>query len=324
MSHLISIVVPVYNISKYIEKCLRSLLCQSIENIEIIVVDDGSTDNSGKICDNFAKENPDKIRVLHTLNGGLSAARNQGIKMAKGEFIGFVDGDDWVEPKMYETLYSLITSYNADLSACALQYNYTEENICVDGSYNIDIATQEELFDLLINNRNVLGFVCNKLFKTEIVKAIFFDETLYSSEDIDFCAKYAQKSNRIAYCDSILYHYRQRKDSMTGEIAFSFRKLSVIRAYERLIPIYKQFNNSNTYVVERYLLKQNLNVIGRLKISRNKDRELKKRLQSNVKSLWENVMDNPNNSPIEKLNIVATRCMPASMLRIKQFILKHQ
>lgn len=324
MNSKISIIVPVYNVSQYIERCILSLVNQKYDNIEIIVVDDGSTDDSGEICNRLSGQYPEKVRVLHTLNGGLSAARNRGIQAATGTYIGFVDGDDWVEPEMFETLHFLIEKFEADLSVCALKYDFTEGRDTLEKPGNINFASQEELFNLLINNRDVLGYACNKLFKLSIVKFMQFDESLYSSEDIDFCARYAQKCNRVVYCDSQLYHYRQRIGSMTGEFAYSFRKLSVIRAYERLIPVYERYNPSNKYVIEKYLLKQNLNVIGRIKISKHKDIELKKRLQANVKSLWKTVMNNPRNSISEKLNIAFTRAMPATMLRIKQTIIIHR
>lgn len=324
MNELISIIVPVYNISKYVEKCLLSLVNQTYDNVEIIVIDDGSTDQSGLICDRIVSQTPDKINVLHTPNGGLSAARNHGIQAARGTYIGFIDGDDWVEPEMFEMLHSLIKSRNSDLSACALKFDDNEGHDILHKPGNIYTANQEELFELLINNRNVLGYACNKLFKTDIVKTILFDETLYSSEDIDFCAKYAQKCNRISYCDSQLYHYRQRIGSMTGEFSYSFRKLSVIRVYERLLDVYKIFCPQKKYIIEKFLLKQNLNVLGRILISKHKDNDLTKSLHNKVEALWKTVLKNPNNTIIEKMNIIATMMMPATMLRIKQFFIRRK
>jgi glycosyltransferase involved in cell wall biosynthesis len=119
---LISIIVPIYNIAEYASECIQSLINQTYKNIEIILVDDGSTDHSPAICDEFAEQD-ERIKVIHKRNGGLSDARNAGLDVATGEYIGFVDGDDWVDEDMYETLYHLIYEHQADISICT---HYTE------------------------------------------------------------------------------------------------------------------------------------------------------------------------------------------------------
>jgi len=119
---LISIIVPIYNIAEYASECIQSLINQTYKNIEIILVDDGSTDHSPVICDEFAEQD-ERIKVIHKRNGGLSDARNAGLDVATGEYIGFVDGDDWVDEDMYETLYHLIYEHQADISICT---HYTE------------------------------------------------------------------------------------------------------------------------------------------------------------------------------------------------------
>ena len=111
---LISVIVPVYNVEKYLGKCVDSILAQTYENLEIILVEDGTKDNSGAICDAYAAKDS-RIRVIHKENGGLSSARNAGMDIARGEYFGFVDSDDWIEPKMYETLLNLAEKYHADL-----------------------------------------------------------------------------------------------------------------------------------------------------------------------------------------------------------------
>ena len=120
---LISIVVAVYNVEKYISACIDSLLAQNYANVEIILVDDGSTDHSGEICDSYSKRDK-RIKVIHKENGGLSSARNVGIEMANGSLIGFVDGDDTVEKEMYEQLYTNMISTNSDISICGRYYVY--------------------------------------------------------------------------------------------------------------------------------------------------------------------------------------------------------
>lgn len=116
---LLTVIVPVYNVSKYLEKCVASIISQTYSNLEIILVDDGSTDGSGELCDELSKKDK-RILVIHKRNGGLSSARNAGLEIAKGDFIGFVDSDDWIEPTMYEEMHALMVNENCDLVECAV------------------------------------------------------------------------------------------------------------------------------------------------------------------------------------------------------------
>lgn len=122
---LVSIIIPIYNVENYLEQCIISVVHQTYKNLEIILVNDGSPDNSGKICDNFALMDK-RIKVIHKMNGGLSSARNAGIDIAKGEYLGFVDSDDTIEPFMYEKLMTAIKRDGTDLAVCAI--NYVFEN----------------------------------------------------------------------------------------------------------------------------------------------------------------------------------------------------
>lgn len=324
MRDLISVVVPVYNVSSYIRGCLLSLVNQTFENLEIIVVDDGSTDDSGIICDELAILYPSKIKVIHTENGGLSRARNVGIMAASGDNIGFVDGDDWVEPEMFERLFALKSKYKTDLSVCGVKYDYDNGDNTLVKDCPDQTANQKQIYNLLINDKNIYGYTNNKLFDTSLVRAIMFDEQLYSSEDIDFCSKYAMSCKSMAYNHDELYHYRQRFGSMTGEFGYSWRKLSVIKTYEKLIDIYDKYCPECKFQIERFLLKQNLNVIGRIKVSKYHDDDILKKLYQNVNSLWNTVIKNPKNGFTERLNIMMTRLMPATMLRAKQYLIKKK
>lgn len=125
---LISIIVPVYKVENYLSKCLDSMICQTYKNIEIILVDDGSPDNSGKICDDYAKKDS-RIKVIHKENGGLSDARNAGLKIATGKYIGFVDSDDYISVEMYEKLYNQAKKEDADIACCNYYRVKMEKNL---------------------------------------------------------------------------------------------------------------------------------------------------------------------------------------------------
>ena len=167
MDNKISVIVPVFNIESYIKRCVDSILSQTYPNIEIIIVDDGSTDNSGRIIDDIASTNS-SIRVLHKKNGGVTSARLEGVKIASGDWITFVDGDDYIEPDMYEVLMKKAIDYQADISHCGYQMVFPSR---VDYYYNthkqIIQNNQKGLIDLLSGSFIEPG-LCNKLFKTKI------------------------------------------------------------------------------------------------------------------------------------------------------------
>lgn len=320
---LISIIVPVYNVEKYIDKCLYSLVNQTYKNIEIIIVDDGSPDDCPKICDEWAKKD-DRIKVIHKKNGGLSSARNVGIDNAQGEYLAFVDSDDWIDLNTFEVAYKMISSDGYDLATFALLPEFdTETKQCIS-DYDINVCNQKELFNLILDTDYVCGYVCNKLFKRNIVGDLRFDESLLSCEDIDFCARYATKCKRAVYTTAKLYHYRQRNDSMTGEYKYNVRKLSVLTAYENIMPIYKKYDSEDYYKLERNYLKIALNIKGRMILSKVKDNAIKNRLERIIKEYYPIVINNPNNSVSVKANIIVTRLFPGLLLKAKQFVLKKK
>ena len=137
MNNLISVIIPVYNVENYLDECIQSVLQQTYKNLEIILVDDGSTDNSGVICDEY-KDKDTRITVLHQKNGGISKARNVGIEYAHGEYIGFVDSDDFIHPQMYELLYAAIHKEQTDVAPCK-----TEESRCHCGSRRLLCADRQ-------------------------------------------------------------------------------------------------------------------------------------------------------------------------------------
>ena len=175
MSKKISIIVPIYNVEQYLDKCIESLVNQTYKNLEIILIDDGSKDNSRKIVNSWtAKDN--RIKSIHKKNGGLSDARNAGMKIATGDYIGFVDSDDWINYKMYEVLINNLEKYNADISACAI--NKIDEKYFIDEKQvlneNICMFTAEEALENLIDEGILKQTLLNKLYKIEVINGIFF------------------------------------------------------------------------------------------------------------------------------------------------------
>lgn len=324
MKDIISIIVPVYNVSEYVGTCLDSLLRQTYQNVEIIVIDDGSTDNSGRICDQYAEKYSDKIKVIHTENHGLSAARNVGLKAANGKYLAFVDSDDWIEEEMCEILLENLNKSNADISSCGVKQDFNNGKDLLNKVSDSQKCNQRELAKEIIKNQNVYGYVCNKLFKKSMLDGLQFDETLMSCEDIDFTVRYIENCKFGVYTVSELYHYRQRRGSMTGEFNYNPRKLSVIKAYEKIMPIYEQICPECMYILLKNYLKINLNILGRMKCSHYQNVEIERMLLKNIQDTYSKVIKDKRNPLGTRINIVFSRKFPGVILGIKQIILKRK
>ncbi len=318
---IISIIVPVYNVEEYLHKCVDSLLCQTYEHIEVILVDDGSTDGSGKICDEYAVLSS-HVRVIHTENRGLSAARNKGLEEARGTYIGFVDSDDWVEVEMYAVLLRNMVMSKADISCVGVKSDYNDGRDQLKKTDAVTECNTEELLYAVIENQNVYGYVCNKLFKRELLQGLEFNKALRSCEDLEFTVRYAAACKRGIYTESELYHYRQRSTSMTGEMGYSDRKLSILDAYEAIIPIYQKYCPNCMYILSRNYLKINLNILGRMRRSHYRNDDVHRRLRKNIEETYCKVMEDPHNSKAVRLNIWISKRFPGFSLWAKQTILK--
>lgn len=227
---LISVIVPVYNVEGYIDKCIKSLINQTYHNIEIILVDDGSTDNSPGICDSWAS-NDSRIKVIHIPNGGVSHARNVGLDAAIGDYVGFVDSDDWVEPDMYEKMLKVIHEDDSDIcgGGYVKDFENTQEIILKIGEpcYFSNIETMKWMFS---EHRPKLLFweVCDKIFKKKLVTNIRFKENITMCEDMLFTWNVLKNAKKISYRPLHKYHYMMRGDSACHTQNFKHRIDSAI------------------------------------------------------------------------------------------------
>lgn len=226
---IISIVVPVYNVEAYLEKCVNSLLIQTYKDIEIVLVDDGSTDSSGRKCDKLAGQDS-RINVIHKENGGLSSARNIGIQTSSGNLIGFVDSDDFVSPDMYERLYKNLKRFNVDVSCCASKYTFNhDEKPIVDKISKIALLDRYEYYKSCVSMSygNGVG-VCNKLYKKSIFNSISFKEGIFV-EDYYFLPDSVLEINNAVIEDFIGYYYFQRKGGITRNFEHKAKKSIIDR-----------------------------------------------------------------------------------------------
>lgn len=208
----VSVIVPVYNVRRYLGQCVDSLLAQTLQEIEIILVDDGSTDGSGKLCDSYAGADA-RIRVIHKENGGLASARNAGLRAARGRYLGFVDGDDWVSPRMFETLYQNAREFCAQISGCHFQEVENPGQVRACEVERREIHGTSEMLQLFFL-RKISESVCDKIFASELWKDRVFAEGEINEDTVVVFGLLAQ-SERTVMSSLELYYYRTRPGSIT-------------------------------------------------------------------------------------------------------------
>lgn len=240
MNELVSVIVPVYNVEKYLSKCIDSILNQTYSNLELILVDDGSTDESGRICDEYAAKD-DRIRVIHKENGGQGSARNMALDVMTGEFVAFVDSDDYIELNMFEKMVDAAQCYNADVVATSFLMNTpfrqietetVEKIVIIDGS--------ENLIKEYLTTPYVSGTVCNKLFKSLLWDDIRFPQHR-ASEDNATTYRIMGRSQRSLILPERFYHYVMREDSTEHNLVIENHFVSVDVAEERYAYISEKY-----------------------------------------------------------------------------------
>lgn len=204
---MISVVIPVYNTENYLEECLNSVVEQTYKNLDIILIDDGSTDKSGEICDIYAKKD-NRIRVYHIENSGQSVARNSGIKIANGKFISFIDSDDWIDKEFYEKMISHLEKYDADIAVCGRKLIYPNKSIIKFVDTAPKIFNKKKALEELMLARSFDSSTCDKLYKMDLFKNVRYpcDKT---SEDHAVVYKLILNSSKIVHIGDALYYYRK-------------------------------------------------------------------------------------------------------------------
>ena len=244
----LSIIMPIYNTAEYLEKCIRSVLDQTYTNIELICVDDGSFDGSEEIVDKIAKEDK-RILVVHQENAGESAARNAGLKLATGDYWGFIDCDDWLDPDMYEVLIRALEENKVDI-ACGSWYEEFHVNPvevkCLDKPLH-EFDWQQLMYYIYKRDRyRAFGYMWDKVYKKEMFfdesgEMFLFDEDMKLGADIVYLAQLCTNASKAVYVDKAFYHYRQRSNSGTFSKNVKDR-MGAIEAYERTIELLKNKN----------------------------------------------------------------------------------
>lgn len=254
---LISVIVPIYNVEDYLSKCIESIVHQTYHNIQIILVDDGSTDRSGLICDKYA-ELDQRIQVIHQKNRGLVVARKTGLQAARGEYIGFVDGDDYIAPEMYEKLLNEIVKYDADFVHSSFWRGLIKEVLFTGRviEFSEEEAKEKFLFESLLGEtEHISPSIWSKLFKNDFIKGCYQDvlDNVSIGEDLlNFCICIL-RCRKIVLLEDAYYYYRVRDDSMSNQIELS-DLVCVLRLYDNMYKIMLDFGLKEEFklFVENY------------------------------------------------------------------------
>lgn len=211
---MISVIVPSYNVAPYLQRCVDSLISQTYSNLEIILVDDGSTDDTGELCDKIA-ESDSRIKVIHKKNGGLSDARNAGIDIATGEFYSFIDGDDFIEPDTYEVMMKEMENPRVSIAAGGFIVTDVQGNNRISMSPERQYLTKEEAFmDLLGGENYITQSSCNKLFRSSLFEKIRYKKGILN-EDMEILPRLLDVSDDVVLLNKAVYHYIKKPGSIT-------------------------------------------------------------------------------------------------------------
>jgi len=313
----ISVIVPVYNVEKYLHACLDSILAQTFTDFELILIDDGSPDSSGKICDEYA-EKDNRIRVFHQENQGQAAARNFGVAQAKADWIHFVDSDDIIHPQMLEVLLEPLKNSSTKISACSV---YESERITetffqqVNSSHSYRTIDEDSLTDLYENTKYKYWIACAKLIRKDlIIKFPFPTGRIYEDNSVAF--KWIANCETIAETELALYFYRVNPEGTT-KIQFNARKADFLLALEEQIKYYKAKGYSNLLhkICHRYL--SDYIVIYNKIICELNDKKFARKIRKHAITLWIMNMKGFANSKSEFLYSVEILFPRAYILLVK-------
>lgn len=245
----ISVIVPVYKAEQYLDRCVKSILEQTYQNFELILVDDGSPDNSPSLCDEWAK-NDNHIYVIHKENGGASSARNAGLKIAKGRWIAFADSDDWLDRTALKTLYDLANQYNVPMAIGGMRVvqKYTDASIVM--KQNAKVLSNADLMSRFfrLNGEPDTHSVCGAIIRRDILEDYSFIEGRMN-EDVETCYYLARKCEAAVYTDAPLYNYFKNIEGVTNS-GFSKKKLDLLDIWDIVQKQVEQFTPEYSYACE--------------------------------------------------------------------------
>lgn len=236
----VSCIIPVYNVAPYLVKCLDSVIGQTYENIEIILIDDGSTDNSYQICKQFA-DNDSRVRLIHQENGGLSCARNTGIAQATGDYVLFIDSDDWLDTTMIDSLVHIALENKCDIVASGMFRAYKDDSKCINKSYSVRMYSARDYVFMMTKPHGVFCYACGRLIKRELIPINAFPVGKVF-EDVMTMPKIVYKANKVVQTDAKYYYYRYRRTGISHG-KFSYKSFHEMDGYISVVEFADSVND---------------------------------------------------------------------------------
>lgn len=301
---LISVIIPAYQVEPYISRCLDSVLSQTYQNLEILVIDDGSKDASGKIADEYAAKDS-RVKVIHKINAGLPQARKTGVENATGELIGFVDADDWIEPDMYECLYNSLVQNNTDISSIGFMMDWNTHSKDISFSLkNGVVLSPEQAISAIHKRTEVMTYAWNKLYRKEMFNNIDFPTGNIIGEDYNIVMQAISNAKTISVCAGCKYHYIQA-DTTMSKGGFNNERIISYNMYmnfrDRLL---LQYPNLRKEIIN-YDLIEELAIIVSMGKNNTFDDELRKKIIYDVRHNLNNIIFNNYVDTIFKCSAVA-------------------
>lgn len=293
---LVSVIIPVYNIEKYIERCVDSVKNQTFKDLEIILVDDGSKDSSGLICDNLAKTDI-RINVIHQKNMGPSEARNAGLRVAKGEYIGFIDGDDWIQQDFYEHLFHIARREDADVVSCLYKKAYSQSRKdSLELNEKITVLEGDSILEKFLASAIKGGVThvscCSKIYRRELIVGYFFEKGITYSEDLIFNWEVLNKAKKYVYTNYVGYFYYDNRNSITKK-KFSKTVLDLYYVAERIDNLYQSNHKKIKLLLKQYRIKVDFSILIKLIISHHQDKQFSVKIIREVKKGYKYLIRSP-------------------------------
>lgn len=312
----ISIIVPVYNVEDYLDECIQSILKQAHWDIELLLIDDGSKDASGRICDKYGMQD-DRVKVIHKENGGVSSARNNGLKLASGDYIAFVDADDYIEPDMFKTLLYLSEEHNTDISISTVFIrNETARND------KTTVLQREDVLNTLLSMHisgegSIPCTMCDGIYRRELFDGLTFPDDIHHYEDYLMKVMVVNRANNVVSTTHPFYHYRVREDS-ANHVTINKKILTCLKVADRLVENGVHLLNTQYRDVKSYFIGQ---CYFKLILSNITERGISNIIKASIKENWFKILNSSSISTIDKIMMISYIITPTLNSKLFGYLL---
>ena len=314
-NELISVIVPIYNCEKYLDKCIESIVNQTYKNLEILLINDGSTDNTGNICKNWSKKDK-RIKVTNKENGGISDARNKGLELSSGKYISFVDSDDYLELDMIEKLYNNLIENDADMSICDFYEEFNNRTIIKEPKEKYFVNEgNEKYYNLYGEHRGRIVYPWNKIYKKSLFDGLKYKKGKIYEDSFIIC-DLLKKANKVSYYLEPLYHYIQREGSLIH--TFKYNRFDFIEMLEERLLFFEKENLPELlYDTNKRLLNTtiNLSCLALINDKNFKNTSIYKENIKKIKNVSKRLLKDKKTNIKLKIKCIICICFPSIVLK---------